>query len=165
MPKDELSLHDYFRTALHRSLCDRLGIDDEAVETYLAAMLVRMAANDGLYAVRDAGGRPVATVLEMLAYGDVRLKADSFDQERRVHRHVGDFVLFWAGLFPERLAVLRGPLLDPIAQGRESYAIAASFDHPPYHEEAPVLGRLASEFETFREGLSLVREGFGAAQP
>ena len=162
MANDESSLCEYFRDALHWSFAERLGIDDAAAEAYLAAMLVRMAATDGLYAVRDDRGQRVSSVREMLAYGDVRLRARSFDQERKVHRHIGDFILFWAGLFPERLTSL-GAFADPIAQGRESYAIAASFDHPPYHEEAPVLGRLAREFETFREGLTLVRRSIGLA--
>lgn len=162
MKAESNPLRDYFQECLHWSLAVQLGVEDDSAERYLAAMLVRMAATDGLYAVKDSQGKPVPSVPEMLAYGDVRLKAESFGQEWAVHRHVGDFVLFWAGLFPERLTALRAPLLDPIQQARASYAIAGSFDHPPYDADAPVLRKLSERFDVFCEGLHLVRARFVA---
>jgi hypothetical protein len=135
-----------------------LGLDDCEAESYLADMLVRLMATDRLYGVRDEQGRPLESVMEMLEYGDVRLKANSFDQEREVHRHIGDFLLFWCGFFPEGLKRVRVPLIDPMDQGRASYAIAASFDHEPYASEAPVLRRLSASFEAFQEGLALARQ-------
>ena len=92
----------YFNGAIHDSLRTRLGVEEsQEIETYLTQMLVDFLHNDAIYAIRDATGRPVRSIAEMMAEGDVRLNADSFDREREVHRHIGDFLLFWSGLFPE----------------------------------------------------------------
>ncbi|RYG26628.1 hypothetical protein EON82_02550 [bacterium] len=162
MPSETSPLREYFFRTLHWSLTEQMLLNDEEAESYLADMLVRLMSTEGLYGVRDEQGRPVHSVPEMLAYGDVRLKADSFAQEREVHRHVGDFLLFWSGLFPEGLKRVRAPLIDPVDQGRASYAIAGSFDHDPYAHEAPILRRLSERFEEFQEGLRLARRQIGA---
>src|SRR5262249_41349961 len=108
----------------------------------------------------------------MLVEGDVQLNATSFDREREVHKHIGDFTLFWTGVYPEmlryfRAATRRDHLLDYVEQGRTSYRIAATFNHGPYEAEAPILRALAEEFETCMFGLNLVRrevDGLGGPQ-
>jgi hypothetical protein len=154
----------YFAETLHDSLV-RLGLEENEVEGYLAEMLVRFLRQDGLYAIRNAYGIRVETVTEMVAEGDIRLNADSFDREREVHRHIGDFLLFWSGIYPEFLRHLKAPtgkdaLLDPIRQGQLSYYVASTFDHGDYAHEAPVFRKLSVQFEGYRDGLSLVRETF-----
>ena len=52
-------------------------------------------------------------------------------RRREVHRHVGDFTLFWAGLYPEALRKLqsldrRDYFLDYCAQGKRAYYIAST---------------------------------------
>jgi hypothetical protein len=128
-------------------------------------MLVDFISVDGLYEIRDSNGRPVESIAEMLQEGDIRFNADSFEREREVHRHVGDFLLFWSGLFPEFLQNLTAPgkpdvFLDPIKQGQFSYYRVSTFDHGSYAHEAPIFKRLSTEFETYRYGLSLVRASF-----
>jgi hypothetical protein len=86
-----------------------------------------------LYRLRDLNGRPLQEVAEMLYYADVRLGAQSFYQERKVHRHIGDFTLFWTGVFPEALPKLRASLrkdhlIDYVKQGKESYRLVSLFD-------------------------------------
>jgi len=44
-----------------------------------------------------------------LVESEVLLQAQSIDRERDVHRHIGDFTLFMAGLFPEYLRRLKRP--------------------------------------------------------
>ena len=164
--RNDHPLRSYFAEAIHESLTGQLGINDAPeVEHYLGEMLVRFMHRDGLYAVKDATGRPVEEVAEMLAEGDVLLRADSFAREREVHRHIGDFLLFWSGLFPEHLPLMKGSggsesILDPIQQGRYSYHVVSTFDHRPYEQESPLFRRLSDQFEEFRYGLSLVRTSF-----
>src|SRR5262249_9132072 len=81
---------------------------------------------------------------------------------REVHRHIGDFTLFWTGVYPEMLRKLRSALtrdsfIDYCEQGKRSYYIASRSEGEPYREEAPVLRRLSSEFELCAYGLSQVR--------
>ena len=152
-------IHRVFQEALRASLFDTLGLKDEAVEKYLEGMLVEFMHFDGIYRIRDASGRRVTSVSEMVEEGDVRLKATSFDREREVHKHLGDYLLFWSGMFPEELRNMPIPdrVIDCEKQGKFSYYVVSTFDHKPYDQEAPIFERLSEEFELLREGLSLVR--------
>ena len=108
--------------------------------------------------LRDAVGRRLEDVAEMLWEGNQRQGT----ARREVYRHIGDFTLFWTGVYPEALRQLqpssaRDSLLDYTAQGKRSYRIAGEFDIAPYADEAPVLMRLADEFELCSIGLRKVR--------
>lgn len=163
---DKHPLRAYFTDVLHDSLVDRLGFDEGAdVEDYLVNMLTKFMHEDGIYDIRNAAGLRVESVAEMIAEGDVRLNADSFAREREVHRHIGDFLLFWSGLFPEFLPQLksstsRDVLLDVVEQGKLSYSVAGSFEHPPYEEEAQTFKKLSCHFTQYQLGLRLVRSSF-----
>lgn len=158
-------IRGYFSVALHESF-HSLGLrETDDVEGYLVRMLVEFLHRDGIYNIRDAAGRPVESVVEMVAEGDVRLNADSFEREREVHKHVGDFLLFWSGMFPEFLQHLRAPsakdaLLDCTKQGQLSYYVASTFEHAPYTDEAPTLRKLSEDFEAYQRGLNRVRAAF-----
>ena len=158
----EHPLFQFFRGSLRASL-EHVGLrDDDEVETYLASMLETFVHRDGIFAIRDADGRRVESVAEMLVEGDVRLNADSFARERQVHRHIGDFVLFWSGMFPEFLQQLKRPggtdsLVDLVAQGRESYHIVSTFEYDPYGVEAPTFRKLSERFDQYQRALLLLR--------
>jgi hypothetical protein len=168
MKEKELFEHPikiYFATAVHEALDHQLGIHECEVEDYLTGMLITFLHLDSVYRVRDRQGRPVTAVADMVLEGDIRFNADSFGREREVHRHIGDFLLFWSGLFPEYLPTLKSPvgrdaLLDPIGQGRHSYHVASTFEHDPYQAESKVLRKLSDDFESYRYGLGLVRASF-----
>jgi hypothetical protein len=159
-------LRKLFTEAVYRSLHERLGLhEDEQVDSYLADLLVTFLHDDRIYAIHDASGQRVESVVEMLAEGDVRQRADSFDREREVHKHVGDFLLFWSGVFPEYLKQLKAAdsadfLVNPVEQGSYSYYIVSTFDHDPYGEEAPTFKKLSADFEAYMQGLELVRASF-----
>ncbi|MDI9639676.1 hypothetical protein QPK87_04965 [Kamptonema cortianum] len=107
------------------------------VEDYLVDLLLSFIHTERIFAVRDSVGKPISSVYEMLAEADVRLNADSFDRERAVHKHIGDYILFWSGVYPDFLNKLK---LQPgwdlacnyMEQGRNSYHLVSTFDHPPY---------------------------------
>ncbi len=161
-------LQKYFKQVVHHTLEDDLGVRGQGdVEAYLADLLLAFLHREGLFTIRDATGRPLETVSEMLAEGDIRLNADSFDREREVHRHIGDFLLFLSGLFPESLVRSggEGSLDSAVRQGKVSYHIVSSFEHGPYTDEAATFRKLSDRFEVWREGLYLLRsdfEGFAA---
>ena len=150
--------HDFVENALARET----GTVDPGVARYLGDVLVDFTHRDQLFRIRDAGGKPLEEVAEMLVEGDVSLNATSFNREREVHKHIGDYTLFWTGLYPEMLRYLRASqrtdhLLDYVDQGRRSYWIASTFRHDPYGEEAEVLGRLSQKYEACMVGLHAVR--------
>lgn len=162
---DRHPIEIYFREAVHEALNRRLGLREmEDVEVYVASLLAKFLHEEAIFAIRDAYGRPIRSIVEMLAEGDVRLNAESFEREREVHRHIGDFLLFWSGLFPEFLesvgASAGDGLIDAVKQGAESYYIVSSFDYAPFDREAPTFRKLSIEFAACREGLSLMRASF-----
>lgn len=160
------SLIEYFKNAVHTSMSERLGAPiDIDLQDYVAHMLANFLHRDDIFAIKDAAGRRVESIAEMLAEGDIRLNASSFDREREVHKHLGDFLLFWSGLFPESLDRIHGlvgenKVVEAVSMGRYSYEVVSSFDHKPYDAEAPTFKRLSSEFEMLRLGLSVLRKDF-----
>jgi len=163
---DDNPLRAFFVEALHDSLNRRVGISDgEDVTDYLVEMLVRFLHNDAIYSIRNAMGRRIESVTEMVAEGDVRVNADSFEREREVHKHIGDFLLFWSGVFPEFLQFVKAPtsrdaILDVVEQGRFSYHVASTFEYPPHEQEAETFKKLSARFVEYQYGLRLVRESF-----
>jgi hypothetical protein len=163
---DSHPLRAFLSDAVDDSLNHRLGIDEgEDVKEYLVGMLVRFLHTDGIFDIRNAEGRRVESITEMLAEGDVRTNADSFEREREVHQHIGDFLLFWSGVFPEFLQYLKAPtsrdvLVNVVEQGRFSYHVASTFEYPPHEREAETFKKLSENFVAYQFGLRLVRSSF-----
>jgi hypothetical protein len=157
-------LHRMFLEGVHTALSERLGMEADAqIESYLAEVLVAFSHSDRIFALRDPIGNRLKSVTDMLAEGDVRLNANSFERERQVHKHIGDFILFWSGLYPDFLKQLkledgRDLLCDYVRQGQESYYIVSTFDYGRYSDQASMYRRLSVHFGDYSRGLSLLRE-------
>jgi len=143
-------------------------VREPRVVDYVSALLTEFTHVDSLYRVRNARGQRLEDVGEMLIESDPRLQAASFDRERAVRKHIGDYTLFLTGLFPEYVASLsrRGIRLDAfidyVKVGRESYHIVSSFDQFEYRDEAPLFRQLAESFELCVHGLNLVKRDLEA---
>ena len=145
-----------------------LGMGDPQLVDYLSSLLSRFLHVDTIYRLRNVHGKRLEEVADMM------LEAEAMPPEgrtrREVYRHIGDFTLFWTGVYPEALGRLRSTLtkdhfIDYCEQGKRSYYIASTFDEGPYHEEAPVLRRLSQEFELCAYGLNQVRHEWERLQP
>lgn len=126
----------------------------EDVATYLTELVARFLHTDRIFAICDAEGRRVMSIAEMMAEGDISMNADSFEREREVHRHIGDFILFWTGAFPEYLKRMKleneGDLIwDYPSQAKASYHLVSTFDYPPHDQEAPTFRKLSDSFEDY----------------
>jgi hypothetical protein len=156
-------LAQLFRTLVERAFVLSLRWDDPQVVDYLSDLLLKFVHMRELYKLRDLRGRPLEEVADMLYYADVRLGAQSFYQEREVHRHIGDYTLFWTGVYPEALPRLRAQsrkdhLIDYVKQGKQSYYIVSLFDIGEWREEAPLFRKLSEQFEVCMQGLYNVRQ-------
>ncbi|MEN3001009.1 MAG: hypothetical protein ABDI19_04100 [Armatimonadota bacterium] len=156
-------LAQLFRNLVERAFVLSLRWDDPQVVDYLSDLLLKFVHMRELYKLRDLRGRPLEEVAEMLYYADVRLGARSFYQEREVHRHIGDYTLFWTGVYPEALPRLRAQtrkdhLIDYVKQGKQSYYIVSLFDIGEWREEAPLFRKLSENFEVCMQGLYNVRQ-------
>ncbi len=138
--------------------------DDAGIAEYISGILVDFVYVDHLYRIRNARGKRLEEVGEMLIESNPLLEARSFDRERAVRKHIGDYTLFLAGLFPEYVASLprRGlrldSMIDYVKAGKESYRIVSFFDQFEYRTEAPLFRRLSDSFEFRVYGLNLVKQ-------
>ena len=159
-PGPEHPLRRLFAGLTEQTFNATLGVADPPLTDYLSALLSRFVHIDAVYRLKNVQGRPLEEVAEMM------IEAEAMPQEgrtaREVYRHIGDFTLFWTGVYPEAVNRLRSALskdyfIDYCQQGKRSYYIASTFEQEPYREEAPVLRRLSSEFELCAYGLNQVR--------
>ncbi len=152
-----------FTTAVTRRFYDDARLRDSDIAEYVAALLVDFVHVNNLYKIRDAGGKPLEDVGEMLIESNPLLEARSFDREREVRKHIGDYTLFLSGLFPEHVARLPrfnarlDAFIDYIKAGKESYRIVSFFDQFEYKREAPLFRKLSEAFELCVFGLNLVK--------
>ncbi len=136
----------------------RMGVADPLLVDYLSELLVRFVRSDDIFTVRGPTGRRLAQVSDML----VEAEARQGEARRNVHRHIGDFTLFWSGVYPEALRRLRDPgrkdsLLDYQVHGKRAYYIASTIPTESPTPRPSVLKRLSHEFEMCMYGLGEVR--------
>jgi len=140
-------------------------LDDAEVADYVSGLLTEFTQVENLYRIRNARGQRVSDVADLLIESNPLLEAQSFDRERAVRKHVGDYTLFITGLFPEAVGSL--PRLKPlsvdrfvdyVAAGKESYRVVAAFNLCEYRDEAPLFGRLSFHFKQCVHGLHLVKQ-------
>lgn len=136
----------------------RLGVADTRLIGYLTDLLVRFIRADMLYQVRNLRGKRLEEVALMLMEAEGRIG----EARREVHRHIGDFTLFWVGVYPEAIARLQEPqrmdhLLDYKEQGKRSYYLASTIPAEEKEEENAILARLSDQFELCAYGLNEVR--------
>jgi len=153
-------LRRFFSGLTEHTFAANLGVADPGLVDYLSLLLSRFIHIDALHRLSLSGKR-----LEEVA--DMLLEAEAMPPEgrtsREMHRHIGDYTLFWTGVYPDALRRLRSVLnkdhfIDYCRQGKRSYYIASTFADNPYQEEAPVLRRLSDQFELCAYGLSQVRK-------
>lgn len=148
----------FFAGLTEYTFTTRLGVADPQLIDYLSAMLAHFVRTDAIYGVRTPTGERLSQVADMLAEAQARQGS----ARRRLHRHIGDFTLFWTGLYPEIADRLRkgrkDSLLDYQDQGKKNYLIASRL--PADQESAPdeVLERLSERFELCVYGLGEVRK-------
>lgn len=150
-------IEQYFAGLTENTFLTELGVVDPPMVDYIADLLVRFVRNDVVHRVRSVTGRPVLTLTEMAAEAAHRLG----DAKREIHRHIGDFTLFWAGVYPE--ALQGDEAEDPqqftvfCTQGRRSYQIAAMIETETETPSPEVLHRLSERFDLCTYGLREIR--------
>ena len=171
-PNQAHPLEPFFQQAVRNSYEGKLGLNDPDVTAYVARLLCEFSESDKLYQVRDELGHPIEELEEMMLASDpVHGSAPSFDAERALRKHIGDYALFVAGMYPEAMASDRRQrrhhpsLGELIAAGKESYFIVSQFNLFEYEQEAPLFARLSDRFERCILGLALVREELAPRKP
>src|SRR5208283_2570683 len=163
MKPEKHPLENLFVELVGRHYAQEIGIRDPEVVGYVAHLLTEFCDAEQMMKIRTATGRPLNDVGEMLLESDpVYGPAPSFDRERQVRKHIGDYTLFFAGMFPESINHhrLRRQRLENFVEwvkaGKESYYIVSQFEYFEYAKVAPVFAQLSQKFEDCVYGLNLV---------
>ena len=160
---DDHHLTRLFTELVEHNFRQHLELRDEDVTDYVAALLLDFTRAEQVYKIRDARGRAIEDVGEMLLESNPLMDAPGFEREREVRKHVGDFTLFFSGMFPESIRNWRlrrlqaGSFVDYIRAGKESYHVVAAFNQFEYHKVSPLFRKLSDSFEECVYGLNLVR--------
>jgi hypothetical protein len=163
IPEDH-PLQKLFVEMVGRHYAEEIGLRDPQVVAYVAHLLAEFCEADQLFKIKNAAGRPLNDVGEMLLQSDpVFGPAPSFDRERQVRKHIGDYTLFFAGMFPESINHYRlrrdrvENFVDWIKAGKESYYIVSKFEYFEYTRVAPLFAKLSENFEQCVFGLNQVK--------
>jgi len=158
------ALQELFQGLVGRHYAEEIGIRDPQIVAYVSHLLAEFCDADQLYKIHNATDRPLADVGEMLLESDpVYGPAPSFDRERQVRKHIGDYALFFTGMFPESINQFRlrnqrlENFVDWMKAGKESYYIVSKFEHFEYAKVAPLFAMLSKNFEGCVYGLNMVK--------
>jgi hypothetical protein len=149
----------YFAGLAEQTFQTRLGVADPPLIDYVSDLLTRFVRADAIFAIRSPTGHRLPGVADMLAEAQARIG----EARREAHRHIGDFTLFWTGVYPEALSRLQNlarqdHLLNYHQEGKRAYYVASTIpaaeDHPT---RAELLHKLSEQFDLCAYGLSEVR--------
>ena len=159
-PPLEHPLRRLFAGLAEHAFFSHLGVADPPLIDYLSGLLTRFVHNDDLYRLRGTSGQPLTELAEMVIEAE-RLPAGGRTR-RDYYRHIGDFALFWTGVYPEAVERMRNRGKDAFfsytAQGKRGYLLTSRMEEEQHHDaEADLFRRLSEQFEVCAIGLREVR--------
>jgi hypothetical protein len=164
IPEDH-PLQQFFLEMVGRHYAEEIGLRDPQIVNYVAHLLGEFCEVEQLFKVKNVSGKPLSDVGEMLIESNpVYGPAPSFDRERQVRKHIGDYTLFFTGMFPESINHFRlrrdrvENFIDWMKAGKESYYIVSKFEDFEYAKVAPLFASLSANFEQCVFGLNRVNE-------
>lgn len=166
---DRHPLRRLFSGLVEHAFCTEVGVCDPGLTGYLADLLVDFTHIERLNAVRNAQGKGLQQIAAMLLVLADDLPSNSVECDRRMYRQIGDYTLFWAGVYPEHLRQTsdhpQDVLLDYVEQGRRSYAIVSDLANESDIPPPSLFRHLSEDFEYCLYGLGLVRRGLEQRGP
>ncbi len=152
------TLYRFFAGLTEYAFHTRLGVPDTKLVDYLTDLLARFVRYDAAISLRNLTGQRLNEVAGMLLEAQARVG----DARREAHRHIGDFTLFWTGVYPEALGHLQAShnkdsFLDYCQHGKRAYYIASTIPPSQPDDASHVLERLSHDFELCAYGLGEVR--------
>lgn len=157
-------LHRFFAGITEYTFTTRLGVADPPLTDYLAGLLTHFVHTDAIFGLRTPTGERLLQVADMLAEAQARQGS----ARRRVHRHIGDFTLFWLGVYPEtaenRRKHTKDSLINYHDQGKRNYLLASRLPADEGSTPDYVLERLSDHFELCVYGLGEVRKQWADRQ-
>jgi len=154
----QVSVQLLWYVVVRRALC-RVGEDDRALADYVAAILLHFGARGRAERIAETDDRVYTTLAELLGEVDTPDVRRSFV----VRQQLGNYALWSAGMFPDRIEHTRwrrgGPDLDYYEEmGRRGFALAAEHRLAQEHGLDALLRVAASRFAALRLALNDVSD-------
>lgn len=154
----QVSVRLLWYVVVRRALC-RVGEEDRALADYVAAILLHFGARGRAERISESDDQVYATLAELLGEVDTPDARRSF----LVRQHLGNYALWSAGMFPDRIEHKRwrrgGPDLDYYEEmGRRGFSLAAEHRLAQEHGLDALLRVAASRFAALRLALNEVSD-------
>ncbi len=153
------TLERFFCGIAENTFQGQIGIVDPPLIDYISQLMLRFVRSEKIHPIRTVTGKQAVDIGSMISEAKNRLG----DARREVHLQIGDFALFWVGLFPESLR-RDSPhgngdqYSDFCIHGKRAYQVASEIettdDDAPHRE---ILERLSDRFELCAYGMREVR--------
>lgn len=156
----EHPLHRLFAGLIEQVFMTDLGVCEPRLLDYLTHILADFVHVDRIYSLRAVDGQAIRELSRIEAEAYLGPEISGTRRTLLVNRFIGDFTLFWAGVYPEHLRPRRrGPdrLREYLLQGKRSYGIAGELSEVDEEPPSQLLQRLSQEFELCVHGLQRVR--------
>jgi hypothetical protein len=157
-------LRRLFRGLVENVFMAELGVCNTQLTTYLSDLLAAFIHMDVIYRLRGVDGETIYELSRMEAEAHLGPCVDDETRTRTVNLYIGDFTLFWTGVYPEQLRPRHSGvdrLREYLLHGKRSYGIASELGGSQARPPAELLRQLSTEFEHCAHGLQRVRELWG----
>ncbi|MCO8122138.1 hypothetical protein NHH03_10345 [Stieleria sp. TO1_6] len=157
--RDSTTIERFFRGISEFIFHTKLGVVDVQLVDYVGDLMLRFVRVESLYSLRQSDGMRTKHVVQMISEAERRIGL----AKREVYRHVGDFTLFWSGMYPESLthhktaAGSPDQFVDYCRQGKLAYAMAAEIEGGEDRPPSDLIHRMSEHFEMCAYGLREVR--------
>jgi len=164
-PNDTSRLREFFHAMARRTFTE-LGVGDDAIVGYVAALLTDFSRADRLYALRTQHGTSASMVRIAAAGAASETPRDerSLLRTHAMRKYVADYALFMSGLF--RTHVEQCGALDYYFQeGQRAYWEVSELDLARYRTGFLLFQQLSRNFEHYSGALDYMRKAYFAPQP
>jgi hypothetical protein len=150
------SLKVFFGKLVKMSFYDLGKEKDLQAASYITDMLAEFVKVERLYKIKNAEGKSVETVVDMLLENQSGSKEDS-DLEREMRKYIGDFTLFMTGIFRDYI-IKRSYLRYYINEGTKSYFLVSRFDLEAGKGDPIMFSKLSHDFEFYSGALDYMKK-------
>lgn len=148
----------FFNWLVRRSFRD-LGIKDKEIADYISILLASFARTENLYRIRNYQDRRLETAVEMLLEANLSWHSEQWDREREIRKHIGDYILFMAGIFQEW--VERQSFLGLyLEEGKRAYRTVSEYHQALYRPGSRLYSELSRNFEFYVGALHYMKKTF-----
>jgi hypothetical protein len=148
----------FFTWLIRRTLWD-LGMKDTEIANYLSLLLANFARTENLFRIRNCRGKRLETAVEMLLEANLSWYSEQWDREKEIRKHIGDYILFMAGIFREW--VEKQSSLDfYLEEGKKAYQTVSQYHKAFYQPGSRLYSELSRDFEFYVGALNYVKKTF-----